>query len=136
MANTYKHRHKITVTTEWETLQSVEKEYTGDGKISLRPTIPASSTNFSVTPFAFAIANVKSIWLKCNKAATLKTNDSGTPQDTIALAAGVPKVWNADMTSGENPFSADITALFVTMADTAAAELELDIILDATPSTP
>lgn len=132
MANNFKHRYKSSVTTESETLNSIEQEFVADGHRKLDPTIPASSTNFAVT-LAFTLAKVKSLWFYSDKAVTLKTNSSGSPVDTIVLAAGIPLVWNANL--GANPFSADVTSLFVTNAAVSAAEMKIRILHDDTPST-
>lgn len=78
-------------------------------------TIPSSSTNKEVA-FVMDASQMKTLLITADKACTIKTNDGTTPDDTITLPAGTCLMWSA--TSGlANPFSADVTALFVTCTD-------------------
>lgn len=75
--------------------------------------IPASSTNYLVAG-SFAFAKVSAVWLYCDAACTLKTNSSGSPAQTFTLAANVPLLWLGASDPRVNPFTADVTAFYVT----------------------
>jgi len=61
------------------------------------------------------ISQLKSLYLISTTACTIETNSGSAADDTITLAANVPLVWQ-DSTYHDNPFSADVTALYVTNA--------------------
>ena len=93
---------------------------TGQNSVEINDSVPASTTNKQYT-FAFTKTKLQSIVMYCTGVnLTLKTNSSGTPQDTITLTAGTPFVWliNSGIT---DPFAGDVTALFVTNADGSTA---------------
>lgn len=65
------------------------------------------------------VTNAKMLSMVCDCDCTVKTNDSGSPVDTLTLVAGQPLVWDETMTKdGGDPvekfLSADVTALYVT----------------------
>lgn len=63
-------------------------------------------------------ANMKSLLLVSSGDLTVKTNSSGSPDNVITLAAGVPLIWSLSQDgSGANPFgAADVTKLYCTNA--------------------
>lgn len=78
------------------------------------------------------VSQMKTMYLYSDRAVTLETNDGTTPGATVSLAAGIPRLWSS--TSGEtNPFgSTDVTALYVTNASGAAANIKIRIGIDPT----
>lgn len=95
--------------------------------------IPNGSTDLQVN-LQCDISKAYVIAFICDQAVTLKTNSSSTPDDTIALAAGV--MWKWVSTQGAaNPLSADITALFVTNASGSPGQLKAIVGLDPTPAS-
>lgn len=85
---------------------------TGNNFSTSTQTFPAASTNASMT-MAFTKANLQSFYLVADQNCTVKTNSSGTPQDTITLVAGIPYVWS--LSSGlTNPFGGNVTTAFLT----------------------
>lgn len=85
-----------------------------DAELNISTQIAASTTN-QLIAWAATIANLKSLSLSCDIACTVKTNSSGSPQDTINLLAGQNLIWTF-ATDGDShlPFSGNITALYVT----------------------
>ncbi len=132
MADTFRHTFKNTVKAEEESLNSIEQSWVADAHTKINPTIPASTTNLLID-IAFTVAGLKSCWISSDKAVTIKTNDSTTPQETITIAAGIPLIWNAN--SGVNQFAGDVTAMYVSNADTGPAEMKIRILHDKTPAT-
>jgi hypothetical protein len=81
---------------------------------------------------AVDVSEVEALYMKCDRALTIETNDGTSPDDTISLVAGEPLVWSA--ASGlTNPLTTDITSIFATLAAGDAATLEIEILQDATP---
>jgi len=78
---------------------------------------------------AFLLAKLKVIIMVSSTAMTVKTNSSGAPQETIALAAGVPFVY-VPGAGLDSPFAGDVTALYLT--NTGAATFNLRVGVDAT----
>lgn len=73
---------------------------------------------------------LKSIYILASTPLTIKTNSSGSPADTLALAAGVPFLWIA--ASGLTvPFTADITALYLTNATANTGNLDVRALFSA-----
>lgn len=63
---------------------------------------------------------------------TVKTNSSGAPQETIAVAAGIPLVY-VPAEGGTAPFAGDVTKLYVTNASGGIAILNVLVLKDPTP---
>lgn len=82
------------------------------------------------------ISQLKAIMILSTKAITIKTNDSGSPADTIVLQANVPYLWYAgptiDATDG-NPFDADVTDFYIANASGATATVKVWVATDGTP---
>lgn len=97
-----------------------------------QPGISVANGADQALALAFDFSQVVSIYILASVAMTLETNDSGTPDDTVSLLAGVARRW----TTGEpnNPFSADCTNAFITNASGGAGTLTILIgYLDPTP---
>ena len=94
-------------------------------------TIPGESTDLEIA-CVIDVSELEGLYIKCDRALTIETNDGTTADDTITLAAGEPLVW----ASGNNvvcPLTADVTSIFVTLAAGADATLEMEILVDPTP---
>ena len=112
-------------------LQSVSK--TGSGSTNIREEIADSETDLLVA-FVADITQMKGLFILSDQALTIKTNSSGEPQETISLLAGVPLMWHDTLPNqaDANPFSDDITALYVTNASGETANLTIAMLVDAT----
>lgn len=124
--------HSITkgYKTDEGTVTSVVTAITGDSEAGLEATIPVGGTN---VPFVIAItrSQILSVCVYCSTSATIKTNSSSTPQDTINLAAGAQVVYEgAGATGAANPFSGNITAIYVTNNDPKAGNFKLRVLLN------
>ena len=94
-------------------------------------TIAASTNNFAVA-LTLAIANLKSFYALSDKDVLIETNDATTPPNTLSLKAGIPYSWTS--AGGlTNPFTTNITSLFISNANAAAATVQLRIAVDSTP---
>jgi hypothetical protein len=61
----------------------------------------------------------------------VKTNSSGSPQETFTLAANKPQYWQTGM--GTTPIAGDVTKVFITNASGATARVEIQAGWDGTP---
>lgn len=106
------------------------QDITGDTELNSDVVLTASSTNIELD-IAFTRAKVLALGLMCTAAATVKTNSSGAPQETITLTADIPKVCasNADALV---MFAGDVTKLYLTCS--AGGTFSIRILLDETPA--
>lgn len=115
------------------TLQSIYT-LTGSAEIDLSVLVPASATT-QYADLVFAHANVVAFAALAQATGlTLKWNSSGSPVDTMVLPAGVSTAWDTEQlginaTQHPNPFTVDITTLFVTNSTTSAIQLDVSILL-------
>lgn len=71
---------------------------------------------------AFNHTNLRGVYIKSDQDVTLKTNSSGSPDNTITIKAGIPFVW-VYQSGITNPFSAAVTTTYWTNAGSAAATI-------------
>lgn len=135
MPETYHHKHRRTVTVNNGTIQENERTFLGDSEIQLNPTIPASASGFQVL-IPFTRAQVRSYVILAKGALTLRTNNNGTPQETIAIEANKMLTWDESQDLAEMHFSGDITQFFFDNGATSTVDIEIRVLIDATPSTP
>jgi hypothetical protein len=90
---------------------TVIKKYTGQTEVNFDGSVPATTDNVEVD-IAWIKANVQALLLYSDTALTIKTNNSGTPIDTVALAAGQAISWGIDHPE-PNPVGHDVTKLFL-----------------------
>jgi hypothetical protein len=114
------------------TVSGGSRTFTGSGVLAVDETIANGASNVQVA-FAVTLTLIKAIAIKASRAVTIKTNDSTTPDDTITLAAGQALFWGNDEDTGRLPFTVDVTALYVSNASGAAADLDIQCLVDATP---
>lgn len=123
----FTHARSISYTLNGGVVATQINTQSGDEETDIDTSIAPSTTNQSFN-LAVTIANAKSILLYADQALTLKTNSSGSPQDTINLAAGQMIPWQTGDTAAA-PFSGNVTALFVTNASaTLAANLKVRVL--------
>jgi hypothetical protein len=98
---------------------------TGQEEINFSGAIAPATTNQAVPSFAFTLAKLQDVYITSDQDVTLKTNSSGSPQETLTIKAGKPFCWYKD--SGvAAPFAGDVTALYVTTG-AIGADANLDI---------
>lgn len=98
---------------------------TGNAEINLSESIANASTDLSVA-YAIAHAALQAFYMTSDQAVSVAFNAAhgGSPLIVIALAAGVPYEWNAS--SGiANPFSSDVTGLFINNSSGSAANFNI-----------
>jgi hypothetical protein len=118
----FTHSIGVTYKTAEGTISSTTDTYTADAEYALDDVVAASTTNKEFD-MALTGANIKSMVLYSDQAVTIKTNSTGSPSDTIALAAKIQLVWNTD-SHFSLPFAGNVTKFFVTNAGGVAANLK------------
>ena len=111
--------------------RSLTNEYSASKLIRIEDAVVEATVD-QLVQVAFTIATMVSCYIYSTQNMTLKTNSSGTPQETINLKANVPLIWNTD-SYGSNPFSGDITAMYVSNSSGTDGTLVMEILDDATP---
>lgn len=101
----------------------------GDTELNADVTLAALSTNVELD-VPFTLANVKSIALLCSAACTVKTNSSGSPQETITLVAAQPLICKSQ-TEAAAQFAGNVTKFY--LSSTAGGNFSVRILLDQTP---
>jgi hypothetical protein len=107
--------------------------FTADGELNLEVTVNATTNDVAVAA-TLTIANLKALFIVSDRDVTLETNSSSAADDTIALKAGRPLMWDSTAGYFDNPFSVDVTALYLSNAGNAAATVKIRALYDATPS--
>ena len=111
------------------TVQTVD----GDMCATLSKTVPASLTNAEFD-FNIDISTVKAIGLEVSHDATIKTNSTSSPGDTIAALGGKPMIWvTGDIASLF--LTADVTKFYVTTGGNDTT-FKVTVCSDSTPVLP
>jgi hypothetical protein len=130
MATVYTHTIGTTYKTDSGTVASPVATYTNSAQAGVNTTIAPSTTNHELD-IEFLHTEVWSIVLFASGALTIKTNSTTTPGDTITLSAGQALIWAHDYVA-DNPFTADVTKLYVTNASTTVTStFKLEALLAA-----
>lgn len=91
-------------------------------------TLAEDATNVEILQ-TLDVSEVKGLVLLCSADATLKTNSTSAPDDTINLTAGRAVSWLTGQ--GVNPLTADVTKFYATCAD--GGTLQMWFLSDPTP---
>ena len=106
---------------------TVISKYTGSTEVAYDGTV-AATTDLQEVDIAFIRANVHALLLYSSQALTIKTNNSGTPIDTITLAAGQAIVWGTDHPE-VNPFAHDVTKIFLSNDTANIATVKIRVLI-------
>lgn len=112
------------------TIEPAPRTYSGSGIIGVQDAIAGSST--TQLNVAIDVSALKAITIHSTVACTLKTNSSGSPDDTIVLKADVEYHWNTD-SYDTCQLATDVTTVFAVVAGATAGVLTISGVQDATP---
>lgn len=92
--------------------------------LNIDQTFTTGTTNQQLTSFAFVKTKLQAVFIVSDQNITIKTNSSGSPQETISLVANQPYFWT---TNGyfANPFGGDVTTAYVTNSSGSTATLKV-----------
>lgn len=110
---------------------SASSEQTAGQFVEVNESIPDASTDLEVA-LELDVTQMKLLLISADGAITIETNSGSTPADTILVDTSNPKIWFDGQLGVSNPFTTDVTALFVTNASGAAVQLKLRALVDPT----
>ena len=104
------------------------RSFTGDSQLTIQQDVPASTTDQEILA-AIDISLAKMVMIMSSQDVTIKTNNSATPADTLAMTANVPRVWR----SGDYNaifLTADVTKFYITNATASTATVQILALID------
>lgn len=125
----FTHTISKTYKTDAGTTTSASYTKTGSTDLAWDGTIAVSTTNDEVD-LVFTNASIVSLCIFSDAAVTIKTNSTGSPDNTITMTANKQIIWNANE-AGTNPFvAADVTKLYFTNASSSVvANVKIRLLL-------
>lgn len=124
--------HKIL--RQWQSgNQSVSQEetVTADSETNLDLAVDDGETALEAN-IAIDVSALASLYMAADQDITIKTNSSGSPDDTISLKANKPLVWTPNC-GFSNPLSEDVLSIFCANSSGTNATLQIRLLQDATP---
>lgn len=104
--------------------------------------IPAGASNYHVS-WSFLLTKLQNVTMFAVYPVTIKTNSSGSPQDTITLSGGYKTaIWNNGISSYPGvdqpffefltgcPFSGDVTGLYIDNPGTKDCPIKIASVVD------
>jgi len=110
---------------------TTQRTYTGTGHAAIAEAIADGQTAKQIN-IAIDVSALKSIVIKSDQNITIKTNSSGSPDDTLTIEANKEYSWNEDSLD-TCQLGTDVTTIFIANASGSEATLTIDAIQDATP---
>jgi hypothetical protein len=123
----FTHRITSTYATDEGNAISALGTYTGTAEVGYDGTV-AATTDLVEVDIAWIRANVHALLLYSSQALTIKTNNSGSPIDTIVLTAGQAVVWGSDHLEA-NPVAHDVTKLFLSNDTANIATVKIRVLV-------
>lgn len=102
---------------------SINRDSTKGGDI-----VPIGTNTHILHP-SIDVSEVQSILIKSDQDITIKTNSSGSPDDTLAIKAGMPYIWITGKSYDTLKLTVDVASIYVT--NTAAANLSIEVLVGA-----
>ncbi len=100
--------------------------YTTDQVSKIQESVATGTADQEIS-LAVDISKLKAFSMQASQAMTVKTNSSGSPQETFTLTAGSPVVFVEGDTA---IFSGDVTKLFITNASGSLATFSVIAAID------
>lgn len=102
-----------------------------DGEANRNVTVAGSATNMEVD-IGLDVSALQEVYVLSDQDLTLKTNSTGSPDDTLTLTANKPLIWYVGC-GWANPLTADVTKFYFTNAGTTPANVKVRTLQDTTP---
>ena len=114
-----------TVTQGTFTISNTDS-YTTDQVSKIQESVATGTADQEIS-LAIDISKLKAFSMQASQAMTVKTNSSGSPQETFTLSAGTPVVF----VDGDTAiFAGDVSSLFITNASGSLATFNLVAAVD------
>lgn len=126
----FTHTHTASIQSSEGTL-TYSKSISADKKIAVNVPIADSESDYEIL-VNIDVSAVQSVYIVSDQDVTLETNDGAVPIDTIELKAGVPYAWHGESYDALL-LTTDVTALYITNASGAIANLKVRVLEDSTP---
>jgi hypothetical protein len=126
VTNTLTDTISTTYSGNGKTVSAKTGTYTGEKAAAVAAVVPANTTNFEID-IAFPFATVQAVIMAASVAATVKTNSTTAPGNTLTLGPLTDLIWAHDF-QATNPLSADVTKLFVTNATSTDCAFNLRVL--------
>lgn len=123
------HTYGVSWTQGTESVQNTVSVTADLGK-QLDVAVAANQTNYEVD-YTLDVSSCKGLYISSDVAMTVKTNSSGSPDQTITLTANTPVIWYTGI-GATCPITTDVTKLYVT--NTTAGTLKVRSLEDVTPA--
>lgn len=108
-------------------------ETLGDTDIVADIALTSSQANKELD-IVLTVAAMRGFYYICPNATVLKTNSSGSPDNTLTIPANTPVSWQRILNAIlPNPFTTDITKIFITNSTASATTARLRFSSDQTP---
>lgn len=126
----FQHKISIAYTDGASAVSSEVVTVTDEAQVAYEDVVAAGASNVEAD-IAFNFGDIKACCLVSDKDVTIKTNSSSAPDDTISLTAGKALIWY-EGARGTNPFTADVTKLFLSNAGGVNANVKVHVLLHIT----
>jgi hypothetical protein len=100
----------------------------GDSQLNIIQVVPAATTNQEILA-AIDISLAKLVAIRSTQNITIKTNNSGTPDDTLVLTANIPMIWR-DGDYNALFLTDDVAKFFITNATASPATVQILALVD------
>lgn len=122
-----------TILRNWQRGQdNITQKEVVEADSELNLDIPASHDGTTHAVAAIDVSQLKSLYISTDQDITIKTNSSGSPDDTISLKANIPLMWSEDC-GFTCPLSTDVTGLYFVNASSTNANVQVRALIDSTP---
>lgn len=115
------------------TLSGSVTETLGDTDISSDIALTSSQANKQLD-IVIDVSAMRSLFILCENAIVIKTNSSGSPDNTLTIPANTPVSWQRTLNAiFPCPLTSDVTALYITNGAASATTAYIRISSDQTP---
>jgi hypothetical protein len=128
---TYTITHQIIDVSGNQTAGKLTETVNGTTALQEDVSVPATTTNQQLTFPALTQANLQAVglYVSTGGTVTVKTNSTGSPQDTIVLTNGQVLLWTLQTNLiGKCPFSNNVTTIYVTNGGASAVTFSIRVL--------
>src|SRR4051794_5420968 len=126
VTNIFTDKISITYTGNGQSVSTPVGTYTGTKDAGVATVIAAGATNVEID-VVFPFALIQSFVMASDQDVTVKVNSTTTPVPTINLKKTSGLVWASDIALS-NPFTADVTKIYVSNASTVDAKFNFRVL--------